>query len=183
MTCQDLAKTLDVCQDCSRRQSTLALFCGPFVAASCSLILFQYPGSDRSSDSPDVFTRARPRKGGSSWTPSVQRLESKRRGKWSAEREHAQEDALRRDWLAALATNGSDSQVPPGKVSGLVKSVTLLALVSQRFQPHCCRPVMVYFVIIGRSSTFMHPDLPYSSFHPCEGCLGYRYLLETAALI
>lgn len=41
----------------------------------------------------------------------------------------------------------------PGKV-------TLLALVSQRSQPHCPRPVTVSFVMIVRSSTFMHLLLP-----------------------
>lgn len=32
MTCQDFAETLAGCQEYARRQSTFALFCGPFVA-------------------------------------------------------------------------------------------------------------------------------------------------------
>ena len=98
---------------------------------------------------------------GHQWCNSQEREKSQRR---PGRREHAQLGNQGRVQPGHLRHGQADAV---GRCSGMVK-VTLLALVSQRFQPLCPRPVMVPFVIIVRSSTFMHPFLPI--ILPCDPC-------------
>lgn len=156
--------------------------------SSCSK--FQRPGSDRSTNSPGVRTRARPSKQRCPLDINGATVEAGQKRKMNKRKRRLAEGSTLGERARVEAGpgtfgNGLDGCRRENQWHG---EVTLLALVSQRCRLHSPRPAMVSFVIIARSPTFMHPFLPNTiplihAMHAWEREGEGTYLYETLALI